>query len=122
MLAESHSDQLAAAGEQINYSAFFGGVFTGYIYGEALQLPNMCGTVNSESACGSFPYGLNGGVSTHNGQGNFAFADGHVKSMTPPQTVPNPASGITGASWWDWGQFDTGQSTGKPSLWEADHQ
>jgi prepilin-type N-terminal cleavage/methylation domain-containing protein/prepilin-type processing-associated H-X9-DG protein len=122
LLSENWSSQMAAAGDQINYSNFFGGIFTGSQYYESLQLPNQCGTANGASTCGNFPYGINGGVSTHGGNmANFAWCDGHAKSMSPPRTVPNSAGPVTGASWWNWGQFDTGATDGLPSLWLASH-
>ena len=122
LLSENWSSQMATAGDQINYSNFFGGIFTGSQYYEALQLPNQCGTANGATACSSFPYGVNGGVSTHGGNmANFAFTDGHTKSMTPARTVPNNASPLTGAPWWNWGQFDDGSTDGKPSMWLASH-
>ena len=121
-LTESHSDQLSSAGAQINYSAGFGGIMTGYMYYENTQLPNQCGTANGTTSCGSFPFGMNGAVSVHGGgQANFAFADGHTKSMVPTRTVPNNAGPVTGAPWWLWGQFDTGATDNMPSMWEADH-
>jgi len=122
LLTENWSSQMAAAGDQVNYSNFFGGIFTGSQYYEALQLPNQCGTANGGSTCGKFPFGINGGVSTHGGnQANFAFCDGHPKSMIPTRTVPNNASPVTGAPWWLWGQFDTGSTDGMPSMWLASH-
>jgi prepilin-type N-terminal cleavage/methylation domain-containing protein/prepilin-type processing-associated H-X9-DG protein len=121
MLTESRSSDMSAAGEQIHYSAGFGGIMTGYQYYLRAQLPNQCGTVNATTTCGKFPFGKNGAVSTHNGKANFAFSDGHVKSMDPVQTVPNPAGPMTGAPWWEWGQFDLGTTSGKPSLWAAEH-
>lgn len=122
LLAESRSSDMSAAGAQINYSAGFGGIITGYQYFENTQVPNQCGTVNATTTCGAFPYGINGAVSVHGTVGNFAFADGHSKSMVPTKTCPNNAGpATTGDSWWAWGQFDTGQNSGKPSMWEADH-
>lgn len=39
------------------------------------------------------PAGPNGGVmAVHNGRANFAFCDGHVKSMIPSQTNPDPTN------------------------------
>jgi prepilin-type N-terminal cleavage/methylation domain-containing protein/prepilin-type processing-associated H-X9-DG protein len=122
LLTENWSSQMASAGQEVNYSNFFGGIFTGSPYYESLQLPNQCGTVNGTTSCGTFPFGINGGVSTHGGnQANFAFTDGHTKSMVPARTVPNSASPVTGAPWWNWGQFDTGQTDGMPSMWMANH-
>jgi prepilin-type processing-associated H-X9-DG protein len=123
MLAESHSDQLDKAGLGSNYSAFFGGVLTGWFWYENRQLPNQCGTANNETTCGAFPYGLNGAVSAHGGnQSNFAFCDGHTKAMNPAATIPNPNSPVYNNSpWWLFGEYDNGSTTGKPSMWEADH-
>jgi prepilin-type processing-associated H-X9-DG protein len=39
----------------------------------------------------AYPNGANGGVSTANaGKSNFAFTDGHAKTMTPAATDPDP--------------------------------
>jgi prepilin-type N-terminal cleavage/methylation domain-containing protein/prepilin-type processing-associated H-X9-DG protein len=128
LLGEAHSDQLAAATDSDgipgpNYSHYFGGIFTGNPYYLTLQLPNMCGTVpysHNGQACAAYPYGENGAVSVHGGnQANFAFSDGHVKSMVPAKTVPNKRNGADTGNWWEWGQYDTSSTT--PSLWRHDH-
>lgn len=129
MLSEAHSDALSGPNQTgypnspgANYSAGFGGIFTGYEYYENLQLPNQCGTADFGAPCGAYPWGQTGAVSVHGGNvANFSFADGHAKSMNPMRTVPNNAGPLTGAPWWLWGQFDTGAGDNTPSMWEADH-
>lgn len=130
MLAETHSDQWKAANKDFfaagspNFSNFFGGVFTGWYWYENTQLPNQCGTadINNTGSCGTYPFGINGAVSVHGGNhANFSFTDGHSKSMVPTATVPNPNSPLNGSPWWLFGEYDNGKTTGKASLWEADH-
>jgi prepilin-type N-terminal cleavage/methylation domain-containing protein/prepilin-type processing-associated H-X9-DG protein len=131
MLSESHSDQWKTASADFfaagspNFSNFFGGVLTGWYYYENTQLPNQCGTADTgnTTSCGAYPFGINGAVSVHgNNRSNFTFCDGHAKSMIPTQTVPDPNSPVAnGSPWWLFGEYDNGSTTGKPSLWEADH-
>jgi prepilin-type N-terminal cleavage/methylation domain-containing protein/prepilin-type processing-associated H-X9-DG protein len=41
----------------------------------------------------AYPYGPNGAVSAHHtGRADFAFCDGHVKSMVPAETNPDPVN------------------------------
>lgn len=124
MYAESHSDELKSAGLDPNYSAFFNGIFTGWFYYINRQLPNQCGTVRTgTSTCDKFPYGINGAVSVRSGKtSNFVFCDGHSKAMNPVATVPNPNSPVNGKNWWEFGQYDDGKTSGKPSLWMANHE
>jgi prepilin-type N-terminal cleavage/methylation domain-containing protein/prepilin-type processing-associated H-X9-DG protein len=126
MLAESHDDQLKAANWQENYSAGFGGIFTGVGFDLQFQLPNQCGTLYGGTSCGTFPLGIDGAVSVHGGnQSNFSFADGHVKSLNPVVTVPDNTSPATvsGSVWYTpFGQYNTGATNSKlASMWEADH-
>ncbi|MBC8135954.1 MAG: DUF1559 domain-containing protein [Fibrella sp.] len=52
------------------------------------RIPSGKGTVAA-----TYPAGINGGVSArHAGMANFAFCDGHVKSMKPAATNPDPAN------------------------------
>lgn len=132
MLAESRSDDWKKAKSEYNWedganwSNFFGGVLTGWAYYIDSQLPNGCGNWGIKPGCANFPYGKNGAVSVHgNGQANFVFCDGHSKSMNPLATVPATRNGSTGDNFWTYGQYDDGHnwpSTGKASLWVADHE
>ena len=64
---------------------FIGG--TGNDGNYASELPDGTITTTPDPA---YPHGRNGSVSTHHtGQANFAFADGHVKSMIPVNTRPH---------------------------------
>jgi prepilin-type processing-associated H-X9-DG protein len=48
---------------------------------------------NKTVAAASWPNGPNGAVSApHNGRANFLFLDGHVRSMNPPDTDPDPTN------------------------------
>lgn len=75
-----------------NISDFaIGCVFTGVnwwdYYGEG-EIPN--GTLSPANA---YPNGPNGAVTAkHSEQANFAFCDGHVKSLKPSATNPNPTA------------------------------
>lgn len=82
MLAEKHNGG--------NISDFGPGcMFTGVnwwdYYGEA-EIPN-----GNNLATTAYPNGPDGAVTAkHSGQANFAFADGHCKSMKPSATNPDP--------------------------------
>jgi len=63
---------------------------------DATSIPN--GTVSSTTA---YPNGPNGAVSAHHqGMANFVFCDGHVKSMKPTATDPDP-NGQPQKNMWD---------------------
>ena len=130
MLAEAHSADLQKAnnfvnanlGNNGNYTAGFNNIITGIPYFISLAPPNQCGVSNNNAGtCGTYPNGVDGAVSAHhNGLANFAFADGHVKSMIPAKTVPNSTTG-SGNYWYTDGEYDTGAGTNTPSMWMANH-
>ena len=69
------------------------GAFTGFTFagGSSALIPN--GTLPAAA----YPNGPNGGVSAHHGgsaRANFLFVDGHVKSMIPSATNPNPNANL----------------------------
>ena len=95
MIAEKHEDD-AAKNPKTNYGVLTvwgpGDIFSGSSAWEqwaAGEIPNG----DSTTATGTYPNGPNGAVSTkHNDMGNFLFADGHVKTMRPMQTNPDPTN------------------------------
>ena len=128
MLAEAHSADLQKANNFVNanpsnngnYTAGFNNVITGVPWYIGLAPPNQCGVSGGTTGtCGAYPNGVDGAISArHNGLANFAFADGHVKSMIPAKTVPNSN---TSGNWWTRGGYDTGAGTNTPSMWMANH-
>jgi len=106
MVCEQYtSDVTKAASSQGNWSAFSqGGALVGaswfYI---GTMIPGQSSTPNDV-----YPKGINGAVSTHHAGdlSNFLFVDGHVKSMRPIQTNPQPgkdydSNGHAGSNMWD---------------------
>ncbi len=70
-------------------------VFTNYYNGEGI--PSI---YNSPTA--AFPYGPTGAVATsHAGQSNFLFVDGHAKSMHPMATVPSQGNSTDAGDLWN---------------------
>jgi prepilin-type processing-associated H-X9-DG protein len=118
--AEMWSSDQQKAGNGGNDTAGFDNIISGLPWYTGGNTPNNCG-LNGASSCGTvYPNGVNGSISVHsNGLSNFAFADGHVKAMHPAETVPS-TSGEFG-NWWQWGEYDNGDSDGKPSMWLAAH-
>ena len=91
LLAEKHQDDVVGAGEDGNVSSWgVGNMFSGknwWDWDAGGEIPN--GTL----APAAYPNGPNGAVSTkHNGMANFLFTDGHVKTMRPVQTNPDPTN------------------------------
>ena len=70
-------------------SSFIGGPVMQGTNVSAYEIPD-----GTKPASNPFPTGPSGAVSTHHGadnkRANFAFADGHVKSMVPSATDPDP--------------------------------
>ncbi|BDI30074.1 hypothetical protein CCAX7_21250 [Capsulimonas corticalis] len=96
LIAERHQSDLQAetpvdTGLNGNWSNFAnGGVIAGQPWAFGTSLPD------STRPAAQYPNGPNGGVSAHhsgNLMANFLFVDGHVKSMRPSQTNPQPATG-----------------------------
>ncbi len=95
MIAEKSEDD-AAKNPTTNYGVLTvwgpGDIFSGSDSWEqwaAGEIPNGDFT----SPTGTYPHGPNGAVSTkHNGMANFLFVDGHVKTMRPIQTNPDPTN------------------------------
>jgi prepilin-type N-terminal cleavage/methylation domain-containing protein/prepilin-type processing-associated H-X9-DG protein len=90
MLTEKHNTDVVKAGEEGNPTLWGpGSLFTSFNWLDtdaAQEIPN--GTLSQTAA---YPNGANGAVSAdHNQRANFLFVDGHVKSMIPYQTNPNP--------------------------------
>ncbi len=78
-------------GDLGNPSAFFGGTFavmdnSNWDWASPVEIPD-----GRLAVANPFPTGPNGAVSLTNAlRANFAFADGHVKSMVPAATNPSP--------------------------------
>ena len=93
LLAEHYtSDMKAQSGADNNngnWSNFAdGGVILGATYGKGSQIPD-----NTRPAA-AFPNGPNGAISAHhNDMSDFLFVDGHVKSLRPIATNPQPPTG-----------------------------
>lgn len=102
LIAEKHNDEGALPGYSYsdpaqpasNSSNFIGSVFdsngSGGLYGFSTpnNLPN-----GTRSASAAYPNGRRGAVSArHQGMSNFLFTDGHVKSMDPAATNPDPTN------------------------------
>lgn len=79
-----------------NWSGYAGP--NSFIAGSAMQGTNVAAYEipdGTKPASNRFPQGPNGAVSAHhsnNTRANFAFADGHVKSMVPSATDPDPVN------------------------------
>ena len=91
MIAEKHQDDVVKAGGDGNVSGWGpGNIFVNrnwWDWDAGGEIPNG----DSTSATGTYPKGPNGAVSTkHNEMSNFLFTDGHVKTMRPIQTNPDP--------------------------------
>ncbi len=93
MLAEKHSDDVVKAGDYGNLSGWSpGNIFTNHNWWDG-DGPGEIPNGESTSATGTYPKGPNGAVSIkHNGMANFLFTDGHVKTLRPIQTNPDPTN------------------------------
>jgi prepilin-type N-terminal cleavage/methylation domain-containing protein/prepilin-type processing-associated H-X9-DG protein len=119
MIAEAHADDTAKAsnGNMNSLASGNGVAFTDGFSPNGGGFNNGClggaGTVfgpwalpisNGLNPAAKYPNGPSGGVSTsHQGQANFCFVDGHVKSMQPVKTDPDPC-GQPQNNMWD-GRF-----------------
>jgi prepilin-type processing-associated H-X9-DG protein len=89
MIAEKHNADLRTTGGFGNPTNFHSGFteagWVGNIDSVAYLIPN--GT----RAAAAYPNGPDGAVSArHAGMANFLFCDGHVKTMRPVNTNPDP--------------------------------
>jgi len=96
MLGNKYNTEAVAYGSMGVFSAFYGAVFIGpdwFDWGAPGEIPNgnpNAGWVNG-ALNAPYPKGPRGAVGiTTGGQANFAFADGHAKSMKPEATNPDP--------------------------------
>jgi prepilin-type N-terminal cleavage/methylation domain-containing protein/prepilin-type processing-associated H-X9-DG protein len=92
LLTEKFNTDVLAAGGWGNLSSFAPGAITvGTPKWDGLaanEIPN--GTL---PATNKWPTGPDGSISAHHhGMANFAFCDGHVKTMRPPATNPDPVN------------------------------
>jgi len=98
LLADKHnSDALSLNPSGFgNLTGFFGGTFMwlknsdsdGWNWAAAVQIPD-----GTRDKAAKYPDGPDGSVTAkHTGMANFAFCDGHVKSMKPTQTDPDPVN------------------------------
>ena len=95
LVTEKHSEELNGKSPgfiKANYShgwqcgMFLGDISSYYDWGCATSIPN-----GSRAANMVYPDGTRGSVTAkHTGLANFLFTDGHVKSMKPEQTNPDP--------------------------------
>ena len=112
MLAEHYTSDMkamaGAGGNNGNWSNFAdGGLISGVPW---LGDPATGGSPlpdNTRSATAAYPNGPNGSISAHHNElSNFLFVDGHVKSMRPTATNPQPptnydSTGEPGSNMWD---------------------
>lgn len=91
LIAERHNGDVKKVGSPCNCTNYYSGLsgtLGASISNIPVKIPN--GTI---AATMPYPNGPNGGVSTpHNEMANFTFVDGHVKSMKPVNTNPNPTT------------------------------
>ena len=99
MLADKFNSDARKYGSAGVFSAFCGNLFTN------LDWADWCapGEIPNGNAKASYPWNMNNGtayprtsagaVGIHSGnKSNFAFADGHVKALTPAATNPDPVN------------------------------
>jgi len=91
MVAEKHNTDVVAFGSAGVSTGFCGDMF----YGKNLNNFDWCSPMEEPNgtnlSTAAYPNGPNGAVSAkHQGRANFLFADGHVKSMFPYATNPDP--------------------------------
>jgi prepilin-type N-terminal cleavage/methylation domain-containing protein/prepilin-type processing-associated H-X9-DG protein len=99
MLAEKWNTDVLKAGGWGNLSGFApGAIIIGApnpAFGYTTSWDTLAASEipNGKLPQAAYPSGPNGSVSTHtNGLSNFAFCDGHVKSMRPYMTDPDPVN------------------------------
>ena len=90
LIAEKHDDDSVKAGAT-NVTGFYGAVIGGANLAPSFEWASPQEEPNGTRATAAYPAGPNGAVSSkHAGRANFLFCDGHVKSMFPYQTNPDP--------------------------------
>jgi len=127
---EVHSADLAAhpagAAPQLvihaNQFGFIGNIITNnqFDFWDQMMAPTGC-VVAPEGCTATYPFTTGAGaVSVHpGGRSNFAFADGHVKSLLPIQTTPNNNSV---GPFYTLGIYDFGKpNDNTPSMWVRQH-
>lgn len=109
MLAEKHSNDLSKAmgwandGGGRNRTDFHP---TNIFMTDTATQGSWCSWIgciipNGKRTASAYPNGTNGGVSAkHAGRANIVFVDGHVKSMKPEQTNPDPIN-LPNENMWD---------------------
>jgi len=93
MLTEKHTDDVVKANGYGNLSGWSpGNIFTNHPWWDS-DAPGETPNGEATTANGTYPNGPNGAVSVkHNGMANFLFTDGHVKTLRPVQTNPDPTN------------------------------
>ena len=95
-----------------------------YDYWAQTMAPTGCGTLAAVGGACTATYPntpAQGAVSVHpGGRSNFAFSDGHVKSLLPLQTTPSGA--YQSVNFYQWGLYDFGKpNDNTPSMWIHQH-
>jgi prepilin-type N-terminal cleavage/methylation domain-containing protein/prepilin-type processing-associated H-X9-DG protein len=107
MLADKFNHDARAYGSAGVFSAFCGDAFTNLNWIDWCapgEIPN--GHINAaypwdsnHGTTAKYPNNQNGASSLHTNQSNYAFTDGHVKSMAPVATNPDPVNQPTLNMW-----------------------
>ncbi|RYG35475.1 prepilin-type N-terminal cleavage/methylation domain-containing protein [bacterium] len=85
-----NSDQQKITPARLGNSSAWAGSFFCWRDYDGVEAGRVPDGTNPNKEISAYPNGANGGVSVVNaGKANFAFTDGHTKSMSPPQTNPD---------------------------------